>query len=257
MKFIKGYKIFESRSEIDEICMEYDITNYTIKGDGYIDVNGDVDLSDRNLTKLPLKFGKVSGDFWCHNNQLTTLEGSPNSVGSSFYCNNNQLTTLKGGPNSIGDNFFCDNNQLTTLEGCPHSIGGNFTCYYNQLTSLEGGPNSVGGRFWCNDNQLRTLKGSPRSVGSFYCQNNQLVKLESISDILYDIKYHDNPIFTVCKGWLINDRNPDMDLVELFNDFDIIVGNKLYWSKLEYFHEEIDNPLPDIDEISKYYEVVN
>ena len=39
--------------EIHRIFEEYGIKNYTINTDGYIDVDGDVDLSNKRLTKLP------------------------------------------------------------------------------------------------------------------------------------------------------------------------------------------------------------
>ena len=113
---------------IEEICKEYGIENYTINSDGTIDVVGDINLSNRRLTKLPLKFRSVTGDFYCDNNQLTSLEGAPQSVGGSFYCHDNQLTTLEGAPKSVGGNFYCNDNQLTSLEGAPLSIGDSFYC---------------------------------------------------------------------------------------------------------------------------------
>ena len=54
---MKHIKLFESFNDIDSICKKYNITNYTINSDGSIDVDGDVNLSNRGLTKLPLKFG--------------------------------------------------------------------------------------------------------------------------------------------------------------------------------------------------------
>jgi len=104
---------------------------YTINDDGSIDVEGDVDLSRKKLTKIPFNFGKVSGNFYCCYNQLTTLKGSPNTVGGNFYCYYNQLTTLKGASNNVGGGFYCYNNKLTTLEGAPNTVGGNFHCYNN------------------------------------------------------------------------------------------------------------------------------
>lgn len=47
-----------------------------------------------------------------------------------------------------------------------------------------------------------------------------------------------------------------MSLIELFNDIVVVVGNKLYLSKLEYFHEEIGKPLPDLDKVKKYYSII-
>ena len=66
------YKNFikESKEDIDSICKNFGIKNYTINEDSTIDVDGNVYLRNKGLTKLPLKFGKVSGNFDCYNNQL-------------------------------------------------------------------------------------------------------------------------------------------------------------------------------------------
>jgi hypothetical protein len=147
-------RLFENFKGIDSICKEYEIKNYTINPDGSVDVDGDVVLSYCGLTKLPLKFGKVTGYFFCYRNQLTTLEGSPREVGGGFYCDNNQLTALEGSPREVGGDFYCHRNQLTTLEGGPREVGGDFYCSNNQLTTLEGAPREVGGDFYCSDNPI-------------------------------------------------------------------------------------------------------
>ena len=125
---------------------------YTINDDGSIDVNGNVNLSRKKLTKIPFNFSKVSGSFWCNKNQLTSLKGAPNNVGGIFSCNNNQLTSLEGAPNNVGGIFSCNNNQLTSLDGAPNTVGGGFDCTNNQLTTLDGAPNTVGGGFDCYSN---------------------------------------------------------------------------------------------------------
>ena len=104
---------------------------YTINDDGSIDVEGSVELTNKNLTKIAFKCRNVSGDFYCHNNQLTSLEGAPNTVGDYFVCTNNQLTSLKGSPNNVGGSFYCYYNKLTTVDGVPNTIGGSFKCYSN------------------------------------------------------------------------------------------------------------------------------
>jgi hypothetical protein len=133
MKYLKLYENFE---DIDSICQKFGIKNYTINSDGSIDVDGNVDLIDKGLTKLPLKFRNVTGDFYCYNNQLTTLEGSPQNITGYFSCNNNKLTSLEGGPQSVGGSFFCNNNQLTSLEYAPLSVGGGFYCDDNPVESI-------------------------------------------------------------------------------------------------------------------------
>ena len=47
---------------------KYKIANYTINDDLTVDVDGDVRLSHLRLTKLPFKFGSVTGNFYCSNN---------------------------------------------------------------------------------------------------------------------------------------------------------------------------------------------
>jgi hypothetical protein len=130
--------INESNQEIDSICKKYGIENYTINEDRTIDVDGGVNLSNKGLTELPLKFRRVSGYFYCSRNKLTSLEGAPISVGGIFDCYNNQLTSLEGAPKSVAGNFDCYNNKLTTLEGSPKKIGGFFRCDYNKLKDVYG-----------------------------------------------------------------------------------------------------------------------
>jgi len=150
-------KFFESKQEIDSICREYGIRNYTINPDESIDVEGSVDLSSRGLKRIPLKFRNVRGNFYCHNNQLTSLEGCPQSVGGSFYCSNNQLTSLEGCPQSVGGDFLCSGNQLTSLEGCPQIVGGAFSCYNNKLTDFNGFPEYWIGIVSFNDNPVQKI----------------------------------------------------------------------------------------------------
>ena len=81
--------------EINRICAEYGIKNHSINDDMSISINGNVDLSDKNLKSIPIKFKEVTGYFYCINNQLTSLKGCPETVDGLFYCSNNQLTSLK------------------------------------------------------------------------------------------------------------------------------------------------------------------
>jgi len=163
---------------IHGLCSKFYIQNYTINDDYSIDVMGSVNISNKKLTKIPLKFNKVSGDFYCTDNNLNTLEGSPESVGWSFYCGENNLTTLKGGPEEVGREFRCSFNQLTTLEGCPKRVDRDFFCSNNQLTTLEGGPEFVGGDFYCYNNPLTSVEYPEFVGGNFICRNNPLTSVE-------------------------------------------------------------------------------
>ena len=151
---MKYLKLFESLEDIHKICRKYKIKNYTINSDGSIDVDGSVNLSLLNLTKLPLKFRNVSGSFNCYHNQLTTLEGCPTNIRGNFYCDNNNLTSLEGSPNSVYGYFNCDYNNITSLEGAPTYVGGYFNCGYNKITSLEGFQSHIVGNFYCGYNPV-------------------------------------------------------------------------------------------------------
>jgi hypothetical protein len=163
MKYIKPFESM-TKIEVKKICKAYDIRNWTLNLDGTVDVDGDVYLSGQRLSKLPLKFGRVTGYFDCSVNKLTSLEGCPTEIGGGFFCDNNQLTSLVGCPKEIGGDFVCSHNKLTSLEGCPTEIRGDFYCNNNQLTSLEGCPTEIGGNFYCSYNQLTSLKGAPEYI---------------------------------------------------------------------------------------------
>ena len=75
MKHLKTYKIFESvdNSQLIKELEKFNINNYIINNDGTIDVKDDVNLSSKVLTKIPFKFGIVTGDFAFFDNKLTSL----------------------------------------------------------------------------------------------------------------------------------------------------------------------------------------
>ncbi len=74
-----------STKQIHWLCYKYNIKNYSINSDGSIDVSGDVCLSHKNLTRIPIKFNKVSGYFDCSYNFITSLEGCPRKVAGNFF----------------------------------------------------------------------------------------------------------------------------------------------------------------------------
>lgn len=81
---------------------------WKLNENGRVDVQGNVIISNKNLSEIPVNFGYVTGDF-------------------SIYKNN--LKNLRGCPVEVGGKFFCGLNPFETLEGCPKEIGGNFNAY--------------------------------------------------------------------------------------------------------------------------------
>ena len=93
---------------LDEMGVKWYSISDELHPDGYvIHVQGNVDLSYKNLEKIPYPFGDVFGKFDCGFNKLTSLENSPWYVSGSFWCNGNKLTSLEGAmvtPGVIGNN---------------------------------------------------------------------------------------------------------------------------------------------------------
>ena len=248
---MKSYKQFinESKNSIESICKEYGIKNYTINPDGSIDVDGSIDFRSERITKLPLRFRNVSGNFWCHDSYLTTLEGCPEFIGGYFYCSNNQLTSLKGSPQNVGGDFYCFNNKITSLKGGPKNVGGDFDFSNNQLTSLEGCP-EIGGDFSCAYNQLTSLEGCPQSV-SISCQYNNIVDFRGISEFFENRLYcSGNPI------WEIYLLFHNVKCIKWINEYDVIKdGNKVIMDRLEEVYHQLNMDIPKNIEF-KSYEIV-
>ena len=127
MKYIRDYKLFESRDGLtDEQSKFLDRIahgRWSVNSEGLVDVQGDFYCSGQGLEDfLGIRFGKVSGGFYCRNNQLRTLEGSPRKVDGNFHCDRNQLRTLEVAPGKVGGNFYCHQNPLISLEGAPEVI---------------------------------------------------------------------------------------------------------------------------------------
>ncbi len=96
---------------LDKVC--YGRVYWALNENGKVDVGGDVKMNDMNLTEIPVKFGRVDGNFDCSNNNLKTLKNCPDYVGGDFRCNFNKLTSLEFYPTSIDGKFDCYKNNLT------------------------------------------------------------------------------------------------------------------------------------------------
>ena len=131
--------------EIHDICEKYDIKNYTINPDGSIDVDDGVDLSGKDLIKIPLKFNKVNGWFDCSYNRLTTLKGCPKRV--------------------FGQYFQCQRNMLIDLEHFP--IVEDYT------------------RSFVGMNPLKSISGYNGNIDLLYCENkDRLIRKQKLNNIL-------------------------------------------------------------------------
>lgn len=150
------YTFYKNKKNIIQWLDKYKIIDYILIPDqqyGYvIDVNNRVNLQNKKLKFIPVKFNSINGDFSCSGNRLTSLEFCPNFIDGDFFCSHNKLTSLEFSPKTVKGHYYCDNNLLTSLEFCTEKIAGNLNCSKNQIKSLEFCPEFVSGYFYCYKN---------------------------------------------------------------------------------------------------------
>jgi len=129
---------------------------------------------------------------------------------------------------------FRDNN-LTKLPLKFRNVSGYFDCHNNKLTSLEGAPLSVDGYFDCDYNQLTTLDNLPNLSGYIYMVGN--------------------PVYSIVQDW-IQDPEERWEKWEYFQDLNIIQGDRVILPRLEEFHEVMEIEMPNLNEIKKYYKII-
>jgi hypothetical protein len=236
MKLFKWSEFLkESFEDIHKICKRYGIKNYIIK-DGLVHVDGSVDLYDKKLTKLPLKFGEVSGYFICSLNSLTSLEGAPSRVGGYFDCSYNQLTNLEGAPSRVGGDFNCSYNNLTNLEEAPEVVEKGFYCSNNKLTSLKGGSKVRGTRYWPFNNQLINFYGFPEDGWEG------------------EVDFSGNPVGEILD---LFPRERWCEAIDWIVEFDVLYSTVVPFMYLEAVFERMNLPVPE-DKIYnlKNYEII-
>jgi hypothetical protein len=103
------------------------IDQWIVNNEGSIDVNGNVAFPShiKNLSKIPLRFNKVTGDFDCSGLGLKTLEDCPMEVGGTFDCTYNQLLSLDNAPKKVAGAFMFDDTVKSIYTG--------ISCDYNEV----------------------------------------------------------------------------------------------------------------------------
>lgn len=224
-------KLTEQR--IHSICEEFAIKNYKINDDMSIDVDGDVNISNRGLTRLPLQFNYVNGDFDCSSNNLTNLN-KINIECYKFDCSHNNITTLKGSIIRAAE-FYFNNNKIKSFEGCELSDENNrpyfFDCSHNKIKSLEGFPFDDVPDFNCSYNRLTSLNGCPTSGEYLDTRNNNLRSLDDLSYLYYDnilifnCGYTDNDVsdWLEYNGYIDEDTLDDLYEIKHSNTYKHII----------------------------------
>jgi hypothetical protein len=177
------------RSGKNTEAAEDDNFDITILSDGSIDVLGTIIA--KYAESIPIKFNKVSGDFWAPE-KVKNSTNFPNEVGGSFLLYDGQLESRVGGPKFVGDRYDIRNcKNLKSLIGGPESVGENFYCTNSNIETLDGGPSMIGSSgksfgqvsstfdYGCSKNKLKSLKGCANiPISQFDCSYNNLENFE-------------------------------------------------------------------------------
>ena len=82
------------------------ITIYYIRPDLTVDVHDSVILQRQGLTKLPVKFGKVTGCFDCSGNSLNSFVNFPTIINGDLIFAHNCITSIEHFPQYIAGNVY-------------------------------------------------------------------------------------------------------------------------------------------------------
>lgn len=247
MKHLKLFENFkelykENYSKIKELCGEYGIKDYIINNDLTIDVDGDVDLRNLNITEIPLNFNKVKGKFCIPNTKIKSLKGCPKYIGGHFelyFCQD--LKNFEYGPTYVGGDIDAFSTGIESLKGLPDVINRNLDLSSSRLTSLKHSPKIINGQFDVSNNKLDSVEGIEETIfnGKYLDLRFNNISSFDFFPMLYNqrINLDDNPIESI---WNLF---KDPSKIELFNDYDpirIIDGNRyIILDRLNGFLEDI------------------
>jgi hypothetical protein len=247
---------YKDYSNIKELCLEYGIKDYTINKDLTIDVDGDVNLRNLNITEIPLNFNKVMGKFCIVNTKIKSLKGCPKYIGSDFelfFCKD--LESFEHGPTYVGGNIDAFSTGIKSLKGLLDVIN-NLDLSSSRLTSLKNSPKIINGHFDVSSNKLDSFEGIENTIFNGVYLDLRFNNISSFDffPIIDNKRVHleSNPIETI---W---DLFKDLSKIELFNDYDpirIIDGNRyIILDRLNSFLEDVGKePVSEV----KGYETFN
>jgi hypothetical protein len=155
------------RGNFDSEMPPRQAANGRISVDGWVSVH-------THVTRLPVQFETIGGDFKCDSENLETLEGSPRWVKGGVFINPSppgKLRDLRGGPQTVGGDYSVTDQALISLEGAPAHVGGDFFVRNCDITNLRGAPRSTGGNFVVIGCPLTSLEGLPQSVDNLLILN--------------------------------------------------------------------------------------
>lgn len=127
-------KVTQFLKDLDE-----PVTQFTFNEDKSVSITQDVDFTQFDYEKIPMKIRNVEGDMLLAGH-VKTLQNCPDVVSGDFECVHTVITSLVGGPKEVGGDYVIRANEsLTSIEGAPTKVGGDFDAKEcRRLVSLKG-----------------------------------------------------------------------------------------------------------------------
>lgn len=147
----------------------WNVKRFKIHPDGTVDVTGSLMIRSENFTKLPITFGKITGDFTVVNcNKLISLENFPHSVKNFFvsFCDN--ITSLEGFPTEVrGITELAQLGGITSFKGLSETLFSDklrFSSCKNIGPDFQGLPTGLVHFEMSNCSSIKSLKGLPEKM---------------------------------------------------------------------------------------------
>lgn len=190
---------------------EHGITNYKIdrmypengKPCYCVDVDGDVNLSDKGLQSIDVVFRTVAGDFdLSENDQLESLKNAPLTVKGYFsVAGACALKSLEGAPQLVEGNCYLNRTSFTSLHGAPQTVNGHLNLSETDITSFEGMPAHVGGNIKATKTRVKSLIGLPAEVNNLTISGHFYQTLEGAPKVVHgSLDLHESHSLRSLKG---------------------------------------------------------
>jgi len=76
---------------------------YEITADGFVDCLASIDICEKGLKEIPIKFRKIHGDFICDNNKLKSCQGFPLELLGGLDAYDNRYENFDGLTKDVGE----------------------------------------------------------------------------------------------------------------------------------------------------------
>jgi hypothetical protein len=209
------YDLLTDRNEIQDWLRKHGIQHfkYRTTGDGedtIVNVDTNVNLTSFTGNRLPVRFGRILGDFTMPP-KVESMFGVPTEVTGKYRISNPYFLSLEGGPLSANSYVVSNSPKLMSLEGMPERVGDLLRiggC--PKLTSLKGISEKVNTLRLIELAGLKSLDHLPKSMGIIEIRDclNLNMSLENLFFVnnlrtidlgVGDAKYDTNAVIAVEK----------------------------------------------------------